>query len=114
MGKNHDTIIRFVNRKDAEDCLSNSKKLRDINLEEVGIEKDVNIYVNQNLSPYMNKLAYYCRILKRRNLVEKVTTFKGVVKITRKVNSRMVATKIGHKCDIVKLFPNFEKILSEA
>ena len=114
VGKNHDTIIRFVNRKDAEDCLTNSKKLRDTNLQEVGIGKDVKIYVNQNLSPYMNTLAYYCRVLKRKNLIEKVTTFKGVVKLTRKVNDRMVSTKIGHKCDIEKIFPNFEDILLEA
>ena len=114
VGKNDNTIIRFVNRKDAEDCLTNSKKLKDVNLEDVGLHKNSKIYVNQNLSPFMSTLAYYCRILKRKDLVVKLTTFKGVLKITRKVDNRFVTTKIGHKCDIEKLFPNLEEIISEA
>ena len=115
VGKNHDTILRFVNRKDAEDTLSNRNKLKDLDRRLVGLDRDINIYVKQNLSPYMNKLAYYCRVLKRSNLVEKVTSFKGVIKVTRKVGpdgSRMVTSVIGHKQDLLKFCPNLDEVLN--
>lgn len=115
IGRKNDTILRFVNRKDADDCLLNRSKLRNIDREAVGLEPDINIYVNENLSPYMRKLAYYCRVLKRKSLIDKVTTFKGIIKITRTIgddeNSRTLTNVIGHKDDIEKLFPTLDDLL---
>ena len=111
VGKKHDTILRFVNRKDAEDSLENSKKLENIDREAVGLDPDAKIYINANLSPFMSKLAYYCRALKRKNLVNKVTTFKGIVKITRSVGTRNVSNVIGHKKDLENIFPNLDELL---
>ena len=113
LGKKNDTIIRFINRKDADDCFENRMKLKNINREEHGLAPGANIYIRENLSPYISKLAYYCRELKRREYIEKVTTFKGVIKIFRTVeNSRMVKSVIGHKDDLLKFFPNLNEILT--
>ena len=115
MGRNNDTILRFVNRKDAEDSLENSKKLQGFDRAAVGIANDVNIFVKQNLSPYMNKLAYFCRVLKRRSLIEKVTTFKGVIKITRMTGpdgNHRVTNIISHKEDLLKLYPNLDEYIT--
>ena len=98
------TILRFINRKDVDDCISNRKKLENINKEARGLPPGAKIYVRENLSPYMGKLAYHCRVLKRKNLIDKVTTFKGVVKIFRTVGDRSVTNVIGHKNDLEKIF----------
>ena len=113
VGKKGDTILRFINRKDADDCLENRRKLKNIDRGAVGLEEDVKIFVNENLSPYMSKLAFHCRTLKRANMIEKVTTFKGVVKITRTVGAenRTMTNIIKHKVDLVKIFPNLDEIL---
>ena len=114
VGKKNDIIIRFVNRKDVEDSLTNRSKLKDLDREAVGLKPDAKIFVSENLSPYMAKLAYYCRTLRRKCLINKITTFKGVIKITRPVtpghkpNSPEV---IGHKHDLEKIFPNLDELL---
>ena len=114
VGKKSETILRFVNRKDAEDCLSNRKKLANFDREAVGLDPDVNIYVNGNLSPYMNKLAFYCRVLKRRGKIARMTTFKGVIKITMNTGGRVATNVIGHKQDLVKFFPDLDALINEA
>ena len=111
VGKNNDTILRFVNRKDAEDCFVNRGKLKNIAKEAHGLGAGDNIYVRENLSPYMSKLAYFCRVLKRKDVIEKITTYKGVVKIFRTVNYRTVSDIIGHRNDLDKLFPNLDDLL---
>ena len=115
LGKKNDTIIRFLNRKDAEDCLDNRKKLQNFNREACGLGPDVKLFVNQNLSPYMAQLAYYCRVLKREGLIERVTTFKGVVKVSRLIspNGTQRTHVIAHKQDIVKFVPNLDDILAK-
>ena len=60
----------------------------------------------------MAKLAFYCRVLKRQNFVEKVTTFKGVIKIRRTVGDRPVSNIIGHKKDLEIIFSNLDELLS--
>ena len=106
-----------MNRKDADDCLKNRKKLRDFDREAVGLQTDAAIFVNENLSPYISKLSYYCRQLKRKGLVDKTTCFKGVVKVTRTVqdnlgDNRIESAVISHKQDLETLFPNLDVILN--
>ena len=101
LGKtNENTILRFVNRKDVDDCLKNRKKLEVINREAHGLAPGAKIYIRENMSPYMGKLAYYCRVLKRKNFLNKVTTFKGVVKFFRTVENRTVTNVIDHKQEL--------------
>ena len=113
LGKKDDTILRFVNRKDAEDCLSNRSKLKTLDREALGLDPETMIFFRENLSPYMNKLAYYCRILKRKNLIEKVTTYKGVVKIFMTLSGNRVVRVIGHKKDLENIFDNLDELLNE-
>ena len=111
VGKKEDTILRFLNRKDADECLENRHKLKDLNREAVGLEPDAKIFIRENLSPYMNKLAYYCRVLKRKNLIAKISTYKGVIKITRENGG--TRTVIGHRNDLESIFENLEDLLKE-
>ena len=112
LGKNNDTILRFVNRKDADDCFENRGKLRDFNREAHGLNPQANIYIRENLSPYMNKLAYYCRVLRREGYIDKITTFKGVIKVSRTVGmTQKSVSVISHKKDLLKIFPDLDIIL---
>ena len=111
LGKKNDTILRFVNRKDADDCFENKSKLKNITRESYGLEPGANIYIRENLSPYMSKLAFFCRVLKRKTLVDKVTTYKGVVKITRTVRGHPVKDVIAHKSDLEEIFDNLDELL---
>ena len=112
MGKKGDTILRFVNRKDAEDCLVNKKKLQDFDLESVGFTSDTQIFISENLSPYMSRLAYYCRILKRKGVIRKLTTFKGVIKILKSNDTESRYNVIQHKEDLARIFPNLDDLLN--
>ena len=114
MGKKGDIILRFVNRKDADDCLENRRKLKDVDRGAVGLKDDVRIFVNENLSPFISQLAFYCRQLKKVNLISKVTTFKGVIKITRSVgdDNHPVTSIIRHKIDLTNIFPDLNNILN--
>ena len=111
LGKNNDTILRFVNRKDADDCLENCGKLRDIDRGAFGLKEGGNIYIRGNLSPYMSKLAYFCRVLKRKGVIDKTTSFKGIIKIFRTVGNRSLTNVIAHKSDLEKIFPNLDELL---
>ena len=113
LGKKEDTILRFVNRKDAEDCLENRSKLKNLNKEAVGLDAESKIFVRENLSPFMNKLAYYCRVLKRKNLIDKITTYKGVVKIFMTIDNVRAVRVIGHKKDLENIFTNLDDLLKE-
>ena len=62
----------------------------------------------------MNKLAYLCRALKRQGKIEKVTTFKGVIKILWKTGpslERSAWKVIGHITDLKNLFPDLETMV---
>ena len=54
LGKKRDTLIKFVNRKDAEQCIDNRSKLTNFNRVEP-------IHINQHLNPFISKLAFYGR-----------------------------------------------------
>ena len=90
----------------------NRKKLESFDREKVGLEPDTKIFINENLSPYMAKLAFYCRVLKRKHLIAKLTTFKGVIKINRTVDGRPLSKVIGHKKDLELIFPNLNDLLN--
>ena len=114
VGKKNDTIIRFINRKDVEDCLKNRSKLKDLDREAVGLNPAAKIFVSENLSPYMAKLAFYCRTLKRKFVIDKITTFKGVIKIRRPVGPGQKPNLPGvicHKQDLENIFPNLDELL---
>ena len=56
------TIVRFSNRKFAKQALYNRKKLKSIDKSTLGLTNDV--FINKNLTPVDNRIAYNCRKLK--------------------------------------------------
>ena len=110
LGNRNDAIVKFVNRKDAEDCISNRRKLANLDRHKTGIETDAPLYINEHLSPYMNKLAYFCRTLKRKSKIVALSSFRGVLKVKVEIDSRWL--KIGHMVDLKNLFPNLDDILN--
>ena len=57
------TIVCFSNRKFAKQALYNRKKLKSIDKSALGLTNDV--FINENLTPVNNRIAYNCRKLKR-------------------------------------------------
>ena len=86
IGKSKDnsktTIIRLVNRKKCKSALFNRKKLRNIDTSSINLP-NAQIYINENLSPANQALAFYGRKLKRAGLIFNCYTFDGVVQIKR-------------------------------
>ena len=57
-------IVRFVNRKNCYAALSKKLDLQHIDKVKLGFP-EVNLFFNENLTPYNQKLAWKCRELKR-------------------------------------------------
>ena len=62
-------------------------------------------FINENLSPYSNKLAYHCRQLKRSKLIYNTYTVDGVNHIVRTRNE--TPFKILHMTKLFELYPHF-------
>ena len=84
IGKSKDnsktTIICLVNRKKCKSALFNRKKLRNIHTTSINLP-NAQIYINENLSPANQALAFYGLKLKRAGLIFNCYTFDGVVQI---------------------------------
>ena len=52
------TIVRFVNRKYLFEALKNKKMLISTDLTSIGLDKNTNLFLSQNLSDYNNKLNF--------------------------------------------------------
>ena len=52
------TIVRFVNRKYLFEALKNKKMLISTDLTSIGLDKNANLFLSQNLSDYNNKLNF--------------------------------------------------------
>ena len=59
------TIVRFINRKDAEADMSNRHTLKDFDATSVGLEKGTKICIKENIFPFISKIGFMCRKLKR-------------------------------------------------
>ena len=77
---NNGVTIKFANRKDANECLKNRSNLKYINKELIGLPKHTTLFMDEQLSPYISKLAYMCRCLKRSNLISKHKLQKELLK----------------------------------
>ena len=83
--KNKDVVCRLVSKKYVEKTLENGVKIRDLSdgeKTEIGLPTSTaTIFLNEHLSPYNSKLAFYCRRLKKNKFINRMSTKKGVVKI---------------------------------
>ena len=100
------TIVRFTNRKFAKQALYNRKKLKSIGKSTLGFNNDV--FINENLTPVNNKIAYNCRKLKRQNLILKTYTINGTVHIVSNNIKRGKPVKVLHMQTLFNLFPDVE------
>ena len=88
---NINTIVKFVNRKDAEMIMKNRSKLKNIETKSFGeqFSGEEKIYINHNLTPYYSSLAWKCRQLKRRELISVIKVSSTSIKIARGESTTM-------------------------
>ena len=100
------TIVRFANRKFAKQALYNRKKLKSVDKSTLGLTNDV--FINKNLTPVNNRIAYNCRKLKRQNLISKTYTVHGTVHLISNKIKRGKPVKGLHMQTLLNLFPDVE------
>ena len=69
MPRGEDTIIRLVNRKDADSLLANASKLKGMDLSAVLGPSHPNIYINPNLCPELKNMRWKTKKLKEAGLI---------------------------------------------
>ena len=70
LGDSRKTIVRFVNRKHSFEALKNKKMLMSVDLTSIGLDKNTNIFLSQNLSDYNTTIAFHCPELRRKRLID--------------------------------------------
>ena len=106
-GKSKKTIIRIVKCKFCKKALLNRKKLSSVVMNNNEIQLKNKVFINENLTNYNSKKAFYCRKLKKASLVEKCYCRGGVVHIVTRDGWRDKATKVFHMNQLLELFPDF-------
>ena len=99
------TIIRFVNRKNCLQALINRRMLRTLNTADMGLG-NVKLYLNENLTPENNRLAYFCRKLKKDKKISKTFTRNGVVFLTKSDDDEPL--KVPNESFLRDLFPEYD------
>ena len=101
------TVIRFQNRKRCKEVKSKDSRaaINTLDFTTFNLPEDTQIYVSDHLSPYYKTIAYYCRKLRRNNLIWKIITDDGIIKI--KGHNQFKWTKIIHEQTLYDLFPDF-------
>ena len=106
LGKNGNSIVRFVNRKVCNVILEKKFELhKNIDKSKIGFGNDTTIYVSENLTPKNQRLAWKCRELKRAKKIHKVWSMKGIIKVRQSPNER--AHSINNDDDNKHLLPDF-------
>ena len=72
---------------------------------ELGFKPDLALYISENLSPFNQRLGWQCRELKRARLIHSCWSSKGVVKIRRLMNKRVLSVE--SEKDLTVLYPDF-------
>ena len=99
--KTQNTIVRFLNRKNYEKVLANKKKL---NNEKHNFHAGTNIFVNKNLTPMNETIAYNCRKLRRSGLIHGCFSKNFIVYIKENETSRPI--NVFHLGKLISLFPD--------
>ena len=71
-GKPTKTIVSIVICKFYKSALLNRKKLSLVVISDNDIQLKNKVFINENLTNYNNKIAFYCRELKKTSLVKNV------------------------------------------
>ena len=75
------TIVRFVKRKFCNLIPDKKHGLKKIGNAKLCFQNNVKLFVSENLSPFIQRLAWKCRELRRASKIHSVFSSKGIVKI---------------------------------
>ena len=110
LGKTDRMIVKFLNRKDAENVYSNKKKLKDVDIfsnddmqgridmttgsqndwREGGLSRKRKIFVSQNLCPYYRYLYGLVKEKKAEGLIFYFWVFNGTIRMRELQDSRVI------------------------
>ena len=74
----------------------------------VGLEKSLSIFINENLTPINNKIAFHCWELKRNGGIDKTYSRERIVQIVSKEIENGKKNKIMHMNMLNDRFPDFD------
>ena len=98
-------IARFVNRKVVKNALYKRKQLKTIDKTSIGLQNGT-IFLNENLTPENNKVAYHCRKLKCNGTISKTYTSNGTNIICCNILENGKPQKVYHVNDLCVMFPD--------
>ena len=75
------TIVRFVNRKHAEEALAKKSDLKKIDNVNLNFDSNVVLFFNKNLTPFNQYLAWKCREIKRAGNIHSSWSYKRIIKL---------------------------------
>ena len=78
--------------------------LMSVDLTSIGFDKNTNLFLSQNLSDYNNKIAFHCRELRQKRLIDSTWTYGGKVFIKIQDNGNKAGTK--HLSQLTKKLPD--------
>ena len=102
------TIVRFANRKQAKKALDNKKGLKNIDRTSIGLEKSHSAFINENLIPTNNKIAFHCQELNRNGRINKIYSRDSIVQIVSKDIENRKKIKVMHMNTLRDRSPDFD------
>ena len=100
-------LARFINRKHTKKALINRKGLININKSSLSLSSSDNIFINENLTPMNNKIAFHCRKLKCNGQIDKTYWRDGVIHIASSNIRDGKVIKILHMSMLLDIFHDF-------
>ena len=100
-------ITRFVDRKVVKNSLYKRKQLRTIDKTSIGLHNAM-IFLNENLTPKNNKIAYHCRKLKRDGTILKTYTSNGTNIICCNLIKDGKPQDVYHVNNLCEMFPDID------
>ena len=104
LGDSRKTIRSFVSGKHSFEELKNKKMLMSVDLTRIRLDKNTNLFLSQNLSSYNNKIAFHCRELSQKRLIDSTCVYGGKVFIRIQDNSNK--EEIKNLCQLMKKLPD--------
>ena len=104
LGDSRKTKVEFVNQKHSFEALKNKKMLMSVDLTSIGLDKNTNLFLSQNLSDCNNKIAFHCWELRRKRLWDSMWVYGGKVFI--KIQDNTNKEEIKHLSHLTRKFPD--------
>ena len=98
-------IARFVNRKVVKNALYKRKQLKTIDKSSIELQNGT-IFLNENLTPKNNKIAYHCGKLKRDGTILKTYTSNGTNILCFNILENGKPQKVHHFNNLCVRFPD--------